>query len=149
MAPAPDRSTTTSVLVDGVPAGTTGFHPRMVPLSVANRKRAGPACGPCPTTNSGPPLNTVPVGAPATCTTSDWGMPAPSYSVERSVPLSATHHGVVGPAARPHALTRFGSVCAAWPGRSDTSFVTRYEFEAARAPAPGLAASALPANRAI
>src|SRR5947209_5721744 len=41
--------------------------------------------------------------------------------VERSVPLSATHNGVAGPAARPQALTRLGSVRFATPGWSETT----------------------------
>jgi hypothetical protein len=40
------------------------------------------------------------------------------------VPLFADHQNVVGPAASPHALTRFGSVAAATPGWSDTRFAT-------------------------
>ena len=47
-------------------------------------------------------------------------------SVDRSVPLSATHHGLVALRARPQPLTRFGSVAAAAPGTSETSRVTAY-----------------------
>src|SRR2546428_6785107 len=50
--------------------------------------------------------------------------PSPAYRVDTSVPLSATHQGDVGPAARPHALTRFGSRWSAKPGMSETRFVT-------------------------
>src|SRR5919201_1074410 len=39
--------------------------------------------------------------------------------------------GVPGPAVRPQALTRFGSVCAATPAWSETSGVTVYEFRSA------------------
>src|SRR5262249_15225964 len=38
----------------------------------------------------------------------------------------AVHHGPVGLAASPHALTRPGSKCAACPGRSETSGLTTY-----------------------
>src|SRR5689334_21589767 len=48
-----------------------------------------------------------------------------------SVPLSATHQGVDGPAVRPHALTRFGSVKSVLPGRSETSRSTVYALPAA------------------
>ena len=40
------------------------------------------------------------------------------------VPLSETHHGVVGPETRPQALTISGSVTGATPGWSETSGVT-------------------------
>src|SRR5262249_31291330 len=73
------------------------------------------------------PAKTVPVGPPSTSTTSDWIAPALLYSVDRSVPLSATHHGLVPPRVRPQALTRCGSVTAAAPGTSETSGVTMYE----------------------
>src|SRR5215217_2941163 len=112
-----DLSTTLNVRVDGgVIVPTVGLHPRIVPDSVANRKSAGAVVVPSVTSNPVPPLKTVPVGAPRTLTTSDCRMPAPSYNVDVSVPLFATHQNVVGPAARPQALTRFGSVTAATPG---------------------------------
>ena len=70
------------------------------------------------------PLKTMPVGPPATLTTSGFGWncgtPSPLYSVETSVPLSFTHHGDVELAAMPHALTRFGSVLSAFPAWSET-----------------------------
>ena len=74
----------------------------------------------------------MPVGAPGTFTTSGPlggggnGVPVASYSVEVSVPLFATHHGVAGPSETPQALTRFGSVTGAMPGWSETSGVTVY-----------------------
>src|SRR3989442_3825304 len=91
-------------------------HPRIVPASVAN-------------TNMAREVNdqkTVPVGWIGTCTTSGTIVPSALYSVERSVPLSATHHGVVGPAVRPHALTRVGSRGTGTPGTSRASFFTPY-----------------------
>src|SRR5436305_14122673 len=104
-----ERSTPTKVWVENGGGGTAGLQPRMVPPSVANRKRDGPEWVPSLITNRGPPLKTRPVGFPGTWTTSGIGFPSPPYSVDTSVSLSATHHGVFGPAARPHALTRFGS----------------------------------------
>src|SRR6266511_6356695 len=124
MAPAPERSTPISVCVDSGGGGTAGLHPRIVPASVAKMNREEPELVPSLTTNPEPPLNTNPVGPPATLTTSGTALPDPSYSVETSVSLSATHHGVVGPATSPHALTRWASVLAASPGWSETSFVT-------------------------
>ena len=44
----------------------------------------------------------------------------PEYSVETSMPLSETHAGVAGPKARPHGLTRLGSVMRATPSMSET-----------------------------
>src|SRR5438876_11775404 len=97
-------------------------------------KRAGL---PGASSKSGPPLKTAPVGALSgglsrpTLTTSDRIDPVPVYSVDRLVPLSATHHGVplgkpgdTGPATRPHAFTRFGSWCKATFGWFETSGVT-------------------------
>ena len=104
---------------------TPGFQPRIFPSSVENRNSEGPDTPSWLTTKSELPLNTVPVGAPFTLTTSGMVAPVPSYRVETLVPLSATHHGVVGPAARPQALTRFGSTLAAAPGTSETSLWTR------------------------
>src|SRR6516162_5301753 len=101
--------------VDRGGGGTPGFHPRIVPPSVANMKTAGPEC-PLPSliTKFELPLNTMPVGSPATPTTSgvggNWATPMPLYSVETSVPLSATHHGEVALAAIPQEFTRFASV---------------------------------------
>src|SRR6266849_3491910 len=55
------------------------------------------------------PLNTVPVGPPGTETVSACLAPLPLYSVVAFLPLSDTHHGVVGPAERPHPLTSVAS----------------------------------------
>src|SRR5689334_5045585 len=95
-------------------------------------KRAGPELVPSETTKSVVPLKTAPVGLEGSgspcgagmVTTSDWGSPAALYNVERPVPLSATHHGVVGPAAIPQALTRFGSVWLAVMAPSETRLWT-------------------------
>src|SRR3954451_6689595 len=73
----------------------------------------------------------------------------PAYSVASPVPLSATHSGVVGPAARPHGLTRLGSVSCATPGMSLTRLVWRYPWCIADAPAvppPASAATAVVAS---
>ena len=113
-----------NAFVEGAGGGTPGFQPRIVPNSVANRNRDGPEKPSWLTTNREPPLNTAPVGAPGTFTTNGIAIPVPSYNVERSVPLSDTHQGVVGPDVSPHALTRFGSRFAAAPGTSETRFAT-------------------------
>ena len=104
-------STILNALVEGAGIGTFGFQPRITPLSVANRNTDGPSAPSCVTWNPEPPLNTVPVGAPPTVTTSGIGLPFPSYSVEVFEWLFATHHGVLGPETRPHAFTRFVSCC--------------------------------------
>jgi hypothetical protein len=44
----------------------------------------------------------------------------PVYSVDLSVPLSATQSGLVGLADNPHGLTRLGSVMRATPSMSET-----------------------------
>ena len=79
MASRPARFTTVNDRVRGVRGrGTPGFHPRIVPLSVANRNTAGPESAPWCTTKSLLPLKTVPVGAPPTSTTSGILAPVPS-----------------------------------------------------------------------
>ena len=57
-------------------------------------------------------------------TTNGRGAPLPSYRVETPLPLSATHHGLVGDRVNPQGLTRFGSTVGATPGRSETRLVT-------------------------
>jgi hypothetical protein len=52
-----------------------------------------------------------------------WGLPAPSYSVAAPAWLSETQIGLPGPTAVPHGFFKFGSVCTARPGMSDTKFV--------------------------
>src|SRR2546430_11280971 len=147
-------SRATSVTVEGgVPvAPTAGFQPSRVPFSVSNMNTDEPEC-PCLSLTANPDwaeLNTCPVGAaPVTLTTrlalfTDVAV-APVYSVALSGPLSATHNGepglgfVPGDAARPHALTRSGSVRGALPGWSETRLIWRYAVVwalagAARAP---------------
>src|SRR6266513_401667 len=98
-------------------------QPEMVPSSVTKMKCAPP--------KSELPLKTIPVGADGgtppkgggTVTTSGIFWPAPVYSVETPVPLSATHQGLVALAVRPHGLTRSGSVTGARPGISETRLV--------------------------
>ena len=111
-------------------AFTVGDQPTTVPASVAKRKRAGPLL---PFWLIGKSvallLNTVPVGPPATATVSATFAPAPEYSVEVFVPLFADHHGVVGPADSPQALTRFVSAAGAGTdASSETSACTVYGF---------------------
>src|SRR3989441_5849643 len=116
-APLAEWSTAMTALV----AATPGFHPKIVPSSVAKMKRAGPCAVPLATTNPAPPLKTVPVGALGTDTVSGTLAPVlPLYSVERSVPLSATHHGEVALATSPQALTRAGSTRSAGTAPSET-----------------------------
>ena len=88
----------------------------IVPASVENRNTDGPDVDAFVTVKSVLPLYTRPVGPPATSTTNGMMAPVPSYRVETSLSAAFTHHGVVGPAARPQALTRFGSVAFACPG---------------------------------
>jgi hypothetical protein len=88
-------------------------QPRIVPAPVEKRKRADPVLPFCETTKSlALPLYTVPVGAPGTATVSACLAPLPLWSVVVFVPLFDVHHGVVGPADRPHPFTRFESVVA-------------------------------------
>src|SRR5205809_84849 len=66
-------------------------------------------------------LNTMPVGAPGTDTTSPSFAPVlPLYNVDFPVPLSATHHGLVALAVSPQGLTRSGSVRSAETAPSET-----------------------------
>src|SRR6266536_5362689 len=76
---------------------------------------------------------------------------APANSVVLSEPLSDTHSGepgawsVPGVAARPHALSRSGSVNGATPGTSDTRLTWRNRAcpaPAAEAPAAMVASAA-------
>src|SRR5919197_4626515 len=119
IASSPDLSTTTWAVVP-----SDGFQPRIFPSSVANRKSAGPL----PTTKLGPVLATAPVGAFGTETTSGLGVPSAVYSVETSVPLSATHHGEPGSDVRPHAFTRFASTWSAAIEPSETRLCWTYAF---------------------
>src|SRR2546429_2713149 len=153
-------SRATSVTVEGLllVASTVGLQPSIVPFSVSKMNTDEPEC-PCLslTTNPGAELNTCPVGAaPVTLTTrpalfTDVAV-APVYSVALSEPLSATHNGepglafVPGDAARPHALTRSGSVSGALPGWSETRLIWRYAVVWAPAgAAPSAAAASAPA----
>src|SRR5215471_16693612 len=107
-------------------------HALMSPFSVAKMNNAGASV----VGSADVPIRklpetfpkTAPVGPPRTFTVSGTFAPAPVYSVDLlllgSGPLSATHHGVVGPRARPQPLTRSGSVSGAAPGMSETSGVT-------------------------
>ena len=86
-----------------------------MPFSVAKMNFEDTFAVPLETWKFGPPLNTMPVGSSGTLTTSGLaignGFPSPSYSVDVLVPLFATQKGVVGPATRPQAFTRFESMC--------------------------------------
>ena len=74
----PWRFTTVNARVEVPGPGTPGFQPRIAPASVSNRNSDAPALPPWLTTKPGPPLNTVPVGAPPTRTTSGIALPIPS-----------------------------------------------------------------------
>jgi hypothetical protein len=117
---------------------TLGFHPEMVPSTVANRKMLGPVLGTPFTTSETlkPPAlgswYTVPVAGPfgalmdGTLTTSEKGVTGEvevSYRVLVPVPSLATHHSPVGLADSPHGLTKFGSWI--WAGVTEVSSDTR------------------------
>src|SRR5262245_51683080 len=97
------------------------FQARRTPSSPSNRNAALPPVGRLKPVVV---LKTVPVGLPGTETIRPCFTPAPLYSVDLLVPLSATHHGVVGPEVRPHELTRSGSPGGTTDGWSDTSGTT-------------------------
>ena len=73
MAPTPERSATVMASV----GDTVGLQPLITPLSVANRNAAEAELTPACSTNCEPPLNTMPVGAPGTETTSGMMEPVP------------------------------------------------------------------------
>src|SRR5262245_17006885 len=112
MAPT-SRSATTCAMVPSAPC-----QARILPSSVEKMKRAGAPA----TSKLVLLLPTAPVGAFGTWTMSGPdggggnGVPSAAYRVDTSVPLSATHHGLVARAVSPHALTRFGSSTSATPG---------------------------------
>src|SRR6266700_5873699 len=134
-------STAVSVTVEGglVVTPTPGFHPSIPPFSESKRKSAEPELPLASCTTNAPRsgLNTWPVGAAAVTSTTrptlvtDVAVVPAAYSVALSEPLSDTHSGepgawsVPGVAARPHALSRSGSVNGATPGTSDTRLTWR------------------------
>lgn len=67
--------------------------------------------------------------------------------MERPVPLSATHTGLVGPKAMPHEFTRFGSTVAAHPGTSEIKLVCVTLWALARVDRP--AATRAKANSVV
>ena len=82
-----------------------GRQPEMIPASLANRNRS--------LWKELPPLNTVPVGAPwGIVTTRPCLAPVALYRVDLPVPLSATHHGLVGARLKPQPFTRSESVAS-------------------------------------
>jgi hypothetical protein len=111
--------------------GLVSVQAEMVPASESKMNLAGIRPMFVPSLKPFEALNTWPVGAPIGTVNTSGTMPngappvPPEYSVARPVPLSATHSGVVGPVARPHGLTRLGSVSCATPGRSLTRLVWR------------------------
>src|SRR5689334_16271154 len=99
------------------------FQARTIPSSPSNRNKALPPVGRMKPVVV---LKTVPVGPPGTETISPCFTPAALYRVDLLVPLSETHHGVVGPEVRPHAFLRSGSVSGASKGWFETSGTTVY-----------------------
>src|ERR1035437_7376865 len=104
-----ELSTATSAWVPS----TFGAQPAITPSSVANRNRLGPETPAWVTTKPDEALKTMAVRlAPPTpdgvgiCTTSACALPAPSYSVDTPVPLSATQTKANGLNAMPQMLTR-------------------------------------------
>src|SRR5207248_11031348 len=111
---------------------TLGFHPTIVPSSVAKRNLLGPETPPLETTKpSGVGLKVVPVGAPTAPDPADGGagimtagwfaatslrLPWPSYRVVTPVALSDIQMGRPGPVDVPQGFFRFGFVWAANPG---------------------------------
>src|SRR5439155_22102527 len=75
--------------------------------------RAAALFAPCVTLKAfALPLKTCPVGPPGTLTVSGIFVPVPLYRVVVFVPLFETHHGVVGPAEMPQALTSDASLAS-------------------------------------
>src|SRR6266567_6937402 len=155
-----------SVTVDGpLPvAPTPGFQASITPFSEAKMNSAEPEWPAASWTKkparSG--LNTWPVGAPEVMfTTRTWATElevAPANSVVLPEPLSDTHSGepgawsVPGVAARPHALSRSGSVNGATPGMSDTRLTWRNPAcpaPAAEAPTAMVASAAAVTTTAV
>src|SRR5262245_1589567 len=101
------------------------LNAEIVPSSLEKINRAA-AGEPTPllTTKPVPPLKTRPVGlpcappAPGTVNSVRMVLVATLNRVVLPVPLSAIHQGVVGPATRPHALTRLESL---WPAGTNPS----------------------------
>ena len=112
---------------------TLGFHPAIVPSSVANRNKALPVLPVLASVtkkSEGVVLKTVPVGVPPVgasgagmATMSGTAVPSPRYRVETPALLSDTQIGLVGLDESPHGLTRFLSVNFASPRVSDTRLV--------------------------
>src|SRR5438552_2926613 len=88
-----------------------GLQPRILPSSVSKMNRDDPECPFSVTTKFVPGLGlaTAPVGALCTSISKGTLVPSPRYSVEESLPLSATHQGETGVAVSPQAFTSFGS----------------------------------------
>src|SRR4051794_22337355 len=78
-------------------------QPEITPASLEKRNRS-------PWKSAALVLDTVPVGAPlGIATRSACLVPSALYRVDRSVPLSATHQGLVGRRLRPQPFTRSAS----------------------------------------
>src|SRR5205809_336974 len=128
----------------------------MVPSSVSKMNTALPDRSCAFTTKPPLPLKTRPVGAAGPgpegtgiVTTSGTIDPAPVYSVERPVPLSAIQTGLVALKSIPHAFTRRGSRVAAQPGTSETRLVWLYFCALAKVTNPATRAKARSALRTL
>src|SRR6266480_696448 len=95
-APSADRSFSVSAVAFSDPS-----QARITPSSPSKMNNAG-FWSPPVTAKPDVLLNTIPVGPSPTATSSGRLTPAAVYSVASPLPLSLTHHGVPGPAARPH-----------------------------------------------
>src|SRR5437868_3224374 len=113
-------------------AGSTSIlHPAIVPSSVANSSVPGALLPFAEMTKPVVALVTTPVGADApeppgagiVIVPGATGCPVPSRLVDFPDPFSEIQSPLLSPKAIPHGLTRFGSVLAAIPGRSETRFV--------------------------
>src|SRR5579863_2501128 len=106
------------------------LHAEMVPSSVEKRKCAvAVPVAVKPATEfamvpDGAAVFVCPAGG-GIVTTSDWIAPVLLYRVESPVPLSAIQNGLVALNEIPQGLTRFVSVTAAIPGRSETRLLCR------------------------
>src|SRR5438034_6773587 len=99
---------------------TAELNPRIVPSSVAKMNVAGAEVVPSVIMKFELAFDTAPVGALATGTAARAVVPSARYTVETSIPLSATHQGERAVEVRPQALTRLESVFGATPETSET-----------------------------
>src|SRR5258706_9661343 len=109
---------------------TCGFHPTILPSSVAKMNEDGL---PGAALKNEVPLKMTPVAVPPALppgagmvTFRAIGPPLPLYSVERPDALSATQNGLVGEATMPQGFTSAGSTRSAAPCKSETRLCCTY-----------------------